>query len=83
MRIEAEEIWRNVIGSDEALGRYVYVLPAFDGYDIIMHELPEKRPMTDKERDEFGDRIRKRMSELGNEYAPPREEKAGIGPLPR
>jgi len=57
-------------------------LPAFSGYDIIMHEPSDKRSMTDKELDEFSARIRKRMNELGIQYAPPGDEKAKTGSLP-
>ena len=35
MQTEVKEILESVIGSDEALGRYVYVLPAFSGNDVI------------------------------------------------
>jgi len=82
MQTEVKEILESVIGSDEALGRYVYVLPAFSGYDIIMHEPSDKRSMTDKELDEFSARIRKRMNELGIQYARPGDEKAKTGSLP-
>ena len=82
MRTEAEQILADVIGSDAAVGRYVYVLPAFGGYDIIMHESPDKRRLTDKEQDEFRERIRERMHDLAIQHAPPQTAKTNGGPIP-
>jgi hypothetical protein len=71
IRGEADRILAEIIGSHDASGRYVYVLPASDGYDIIIHEEPGERLLTAKEQEKFRDSIRKRMNEVALQYAPP------------
>ena len=81
IRYEADQILADVIGSDDALGRYIYVLPEFTGYDIVIHEEPDKRQLTDKEHDDLRARIRKRMNELALQHMPPTPEAKATGDL--
>ncbi len=79
--LEADRILADVTGSDHALGRYIYILPVFYGYEIVIHEKPDKPYLTDKERDEFRDRIQTRMFELARKYAPPHTAKTSTEPF--